>query len=116
MATAQAELDRLTALEPQYTDLTFKVQLAEARVLALNKGQSGQIVSDLFVKPLDGARIRSDLASLVLQFALGVLLGLMSGLSVVYILATHAKQPATASDVARAFRAPVLIRIPKSRA
>ena len=116
MATAQAELDRLTALEPEYTDLTFKVQLAEGRVLALNKGQSGQIVSDLFVKTLDGAQIRSNLASLVLQYALGVLLGLVAGLSVIYILAGQWKQPETASDVARAFRAPVLIRIPKSRA
>jgi hypothetical protein len=115
MATAQAELDRLTALEPEYKDLVFKVQLAEARVLALNKGQSGQTVSELFVKTLDGAQIRSDLTSLVLQYALGVLLGLVSGLSVVYLLAKGAKQPETASDVARAFRAPVLIRIPKSR-
>lgn len=113
---AKDELDRLTALEPQYRDLGFKMQIAEAQVLALNKGQPGQVVRQLLVKTLDTAEIQSDLSGLVLKYALGVLLGLAAGLSAVYILALFGRHPETASDVAGAFRAPVLVRVPKAKA
>src|SRR2546421_4516531 len=113
-AATSAELDRLSSLVTQYSDLSFAVQVAQQRVLVLNQGRTGQVVSDLLMKVLDRARIKSQFTTILLNYGVALLLALLVGATIIYLLAVFHKSPETAADVSRALKAPVLVRIPRA--
>ena len=119
LATEQAELDRLTALLPQWEALDFQVSAAQQKFQAFNQEEQTILVTQLLpaqdqVKVLDPGREQSQLLFLLLIYGLGVVAGAILGLSAVYLLALIHKRPPTAEEVADTFAAPVLVRIPRA--
>jgi len=118
MASEQLELNRLTDLQSQYDDLSAKVAAAYQHVTQVQQlqqnladgAQSLPLTAD--VKLVDEARLQSKALFNMLTYAMAVLFGLMAGASVIYLLALFAQQTETPDRVARAFGAPVLVRIP----
>jgi hypothetical protein len=108
LGTEQKELDRLLQLSPEYDRLASELQAEETLVV-------GQILpASARFKVLDGGRIQSQLFFQALVYSLGLLVGLLAGFTAVYILALTDKT-GTAEQVAQAFDAPILIRIPRGQ-
>ncbi|TME44664.1 MAG: hypothetical protein E6I60_16500 [Chloroflexi bacterium] len=71
-------------------------------------------MSDLLMKVLDRARIKSQFTTILLNYSVALLLALLVGPTIIYLLAVFHKSPETAADVSRALKAPVLVRIPRA--
>jgi hypothetical protein len=119
LGTEQKELDRLLQLSPEYDRLASELQAAETRVNQLHQAEETLVVGQILpasarFKVLDGGRIQSQLFFQALVYSLGLLVGLLAGFTAVYILALTDKT-GTAEQVAQAFDAPILIRIPRGQ-
>jgi hypothetical protein len=118
LTAEQTELDRLTGLLPQYQALDFQVQAAQAQVTDFNAQQTSLLVTQLLpaeaqVKVLDASREQSQLLFLLLIYSLGLVSGVILGLSAVYLLVLSRPRLASAEDVVDLFSSPVLVRIPR---
>ena len=47
------------------------------------------------------------------MYVVGIVLGLLVGVAVVYLIALFRREAQTAAEVGRAFGAPILVRIPR---
>jgi hypothetical protein len=118
LASEKIELNRLSNLIPQYTTLQFEVTSAQSRETEFDAQNQALLINTLLpsevqVKILDSAASESQLLYLLLVFGLGLVSGLVLGLTAVYALALIYKMPATAEEVAQAIGAPILVRIPR---
>jgi hypothetical protein len=119
LRTEQQELERLLQLSPEYDRLSSELQAAETRVNQLHQAEETLVVGQILpasarLKVLDGGRIQSQLFFQVLVYSVGLLVGLLAGFTAVYILALTEKT-GTAEQVAQAFDAPILVRIPRGK-
>jgi uncharacterized protein involved in exopolysaccharide biosynthesis len=118
LARERVELNRLSALLPQYDQLLFEVSAAQAREQEFD-AQNQQLLintllpSEVQVKILDPAVYEDQLLYELLIYGLGAVAGIVLGLAAIYVLALVYRRPATAEEVAQALGAPILVRIPR---
>jgi capsule polysaccharide export protein KpsE/RkpR len=121
LVSERAELDRLTALEPEYARLTLAVKTAEDTQIALER-QVLSIVTDQTlpaqtqVKIFDSAKIESNVFFAVLTYALGVVLALLLAISMVYLSAQFEKLPPSTRELEQVFNIPVTAQVPRHTA
>lgn len=118
-AAAAAERDRLDKLAGQYNTLEFAVEVQQSRVKqvatteeTLQLGEALPTGSE--VKLLDEASEEGQGLYRTLVYALGLVLGVAVGLAAIYAVVLTRRRPATPQEVAAAFGAQVLVRIPRS--
>ena len=119
LAIEQAQLDRLTGLESRFNELAFNLQLAQDRMSQFSQTEQATVIGEqlpaqLDVKLLDGATIQSPFFYLFLTYATAFMLGLLVGLSVVYVIGLYQKPYQSADEIARTFGTPVLVRVPRA--
>lgn len=118
LSAAQGRLDSLSALESQYQALADKVTAAKQVMQGLVQAEQNYMGADrppypMEVKVLDSAAIQSQALIIALTYVVGVILGLLAGVTVVYLIAVFHREPQSAVDVGRAMGVPVLVRIPR---
>jgi capsular polysaccharide biosynthesis protein len=119
LATEQAELSRLEALEQQYDGLTFNVSEAQSRISQLAQMEQTMVAGQLVpagsqVKLLDQAVPQGQFLAVALEYLVAAVTGVLVGLAAVYGVALVRRPVQTSEDVRDAFGAPVLVRLPKS--
>lgn len=113
----QDTLDQLLALQTDYDELAFAVQVAQGQATQLDQLVEGLINAQRVplaaqVRILDSAQIRSQFLWVLLTYSIGALAGIFLGASAVYLIALRWRAATTAEQVASAFGAPILVRIP----
>lgn len=120
LSADQKELDRLTGLLPEWNRLDTNVSAAEGQLADFYRENQSLLINTILpaevqIKLLDTAVEESQLLTQLLVIGIGLACGLLLGLGAVYGLARIYPRPAGIDEVATAFRAPVLVRIPRKR-
>ena len=115
---ARAQLDALTNLDSQYQTLSDRVVQAKQVIQGLVQAEQayeagGRPPYSLEARMLDRAAIQSQALLVLLMYLVGVVLGVLVGVALVYLITLFRREPQTAADVGHAMRAPVVARIPR---
>lgn len=115
----QAEADRLTRLEPQYTELAGELQKAQTQLAAVQQKMldviAGQTLpSSAQSRLMQEARVQSALLFTLLTYGLAVFAAVFVSVTAVYLLAYFEKAPTTVEDLEREFGAPVIGRVARA--
>ncbi|HEV2954212.1 MAG TPA: hypothetical protein VG015_08985 [Candidatus Dormibacteraeota bacterium] len=121
LTAAEEQLSTQTDLESQYQSLLDQVNQAKQVMQGLVLAEQAYVGADRppyanEVKVLDAAQPQSQALILLLTYLVGVVLGLLVGMSIVYLVAVFHRPEQTSLEVGRAFGAPVLVRIPSLEA
>ena len=120
-ANQQASLNKLLALEIPYGTLAANLQTAQTRVNQLRDYELGTLTGEQLplaaqIKIVDLARPNSHQLVTLLTYAIGIFIGALAGATAIYLLALLSREPETAEEIAHAFGAPVLGRVPSGAA
>lgn len=119
LAQEQAELDRLSSLEPEYNKLNLELQKAEGQLSSLQQRVLDVIASRTLpataqAKLLQPATLQTSLVWTVLTYGLGVFLAVFVSVSCVYLLAYFQRVPPTIDEIEKALGTPVLGHIARA--
>jgi capsule polysaccharide export protein KpsE/RkpR len=116
LVAEQAELDRLTSLQPQYDELNGNLQKAQTQLASLQQkiidviaGQT--LPASAHTRLMQDAQIQSNLLFTLLTYSLAVFVALFVSTTIVYLLAYFEKAPTKVEDLEREFGAPVIGRV-----
>lgn len=117
IATEQVELNRLTALQPKYNQLSAQVSQIQSQISQLQASKlsllvNASLIPSAEVKELDSPAVQPNTFWTIVLYALSIAFGLFAGLVVVYLLAYFDQTPRSAADVQTLVGAPVLVRVP----
>jgi len=115
----QAQLNKLVALELPFGVVSSNIQTAQATVNQLKQYELSTVTGEQLpftaqIKIIDHAQLQSQLLTKALTIAIAALLGLFAGAGSIYLFALVSRVDETAAEIASAFGAPVLARVPRT--
>lgn len=115
----QATLDKLVALELPYGIVAANLSKAQNQVDQLQQYELGTVTGQQLpftaqIKIIDHAQLQSQVLTKALTIAIAALLGLFAGAGAIYLLALVSKAAESPAEIAGAFGAPVLARVPRT--
>ncbi len=115
----QAKLDKLVSLEIPYGVVAANLTTAQNLVNQLQQYELSTVTGEQLpftsqIKIIDRAQLQSRILTQALTIAIAALLGLFVGAAATYLLALVAKVAQGADEIASAFGAPVLARVPRT--
>jgi len=119
LAPEQAQLAKLVAMEIPYGIVAANIATAQNQVNQLQQYELSAVTGEQLpftaqIKIIDHAQLQSQLLTKALTIAIAALLGVFAGAAAIYMLALVSKVPEGADEIAGAFGAPVLARIPRT--
>lgn len=117
LATAEAALERMRSLQPEYTRLARAVEDAE-KVLDIREGQDLFVVQSTLpttnqVEVVERAKLKSVFFWTAIRYAVAIFVAAFLSLLLIYVLCFFERIPPTLNDLEKTLGKPVIGRIPR---